>query len=233
MSNNNFLLLLLLGTTTSLVSSVQIQFFANCQKADGTNGAFCQSPKGTCVTLDGDDFETCVCGVGRTDPPNCDNDLDECASDNYPCNGPEGSSFCVDEFRPTSYKCGCNDGWRPVLADNVTVIIPAPILIENRPLDCININECEENPQICGTDAATCNDLPGSYECLCKSSNLIYDQTLESCIEQPSALPSMAPSLQPVVTPVVESKSVSSSSVRMYTTAVSAVLLSFLIFSMD
>jgi len=205
LSNNNkmnrfsLLFITLLGTmsTTTFVSS---QIFVKCLGPGGKNtGPFCNSPKGTCTQLEGDDFETCVCGFGKTDPPNCDNDLDECsATDGSPCNGPEGSSFCVNEFLPTRYKCGCMPGWNATLSKNSTEF--APVLVENRPLDCVDVNECEEDPDICGSEAS-CENIPGAYNCICTDNTLIYDGTTSTCVEQPSMSPSAAPSLQPSAAP--------------------------------
>ena len=151
----------------------------------------CNTQRDTCNQT----TDTCVCRDGYTGE-NCVENQNECQKDNetdYPCAGPEGSSFCVDESPPSKYKCGCVDGYTPVLADNITTIILDPVPLEWRPIDCKDIDECANNTlNICTEDTA-CQNTNGSYTCVCKDMNSEWDG--DACVNSdnsPTQMPESA-----------------------------------------
>ncbi|XP_075758388.1 adhesion G protein-coupled receptor E3-like isoform X2 [Pelodiscus sinensis] len=86
---------------------------------------------------------------------NC-TDIDECSENPSICGL---RSFCVNT--PGNYSCQCNTGysspggnsWKP--GDNHT-------------LNCTDIDECSENPSICGLHSF-CINTPASYSCQCNA----------------------------------------------------------------
>ena len=44
---------------------------------------------------------------------------------------------------------------------------------ENRH-NCVNINECVQDPGICDGPSATCIDLPGKFECVCRDEGYFW-----------------------------------------------------------
>ncbi|KAJ8255708.1 hypothetical protein COCON_G00195720 [Conger conger] len=86
----------------------------------------------------------------------CEKDINECDKKNggcdHECNNTVGS-----------YRCSCGPGY--TLVDRHT---------------CNDVNECVEDPGVCGT--ARCGNLVGSYECLCEE-GYVYDNVSKSCLD--------------------------------------------------
>jgi Calcium-binding EGF domain len=129
----------------------------------------CNAQRETCIETTDAQFP-CSCRDGYTGE-NCVENLNECQNGTgsaYPCAGPEGSSFCVNESPPSKYRCGCVEGYIPVLADNITTIILDPVPLEWRPIDCKDIDECKNSTlNVCPEDSV-CQNTNGSYTCVCK-----------------------------------------------------------------
>ena len=70
-------------------------------------------------------------------------DVDEC--EDNPC---PARSFCTNLIG--SYQCTCNGGYRG-----------------DPQVDCVDVDECVEIPNICHRDAVCTNSI-GSYQCECK-----------------------------------------------------------------
>ncbi|KAE8625546.1 hypothetical protein XENTR_v10006315 [Xenopus tropicalis] len=105
-----------------------------------------------CIDLHGDFF--CHCKPGWTGK-SCSTDINECATDNGNC-----SQICVN--KPGTYQCLCRSGYR---------------LHVNNKL-CIDIDECAESRNICGT--AQCKNVRSTYVCLCED-GYKYDELTKSC----------------------------------------------------
>lgn len=92
---------------------------------------------------------TCDCSTGykKLDTNICA-DIDECSDVHYTlC--PRQESTCFNT--PGSYKCLCKDGFRE----------------SGRSNSCNDIDECLENPNICGSNSI-CLNTYGSYKCRCQ-----------------------------------------------------------------
>jgi hypothetical protein len=88
----------------------------------------CPSQKFTCQN------STCECVPGYRGT-SCTTAIDECAED-YPCaDGNKTTSFCVDDFPPKRFKCGCLSPYKAVLPNQSDVMDPVPA--DWRPLMCI------------------------------------------------------------------------------------------------
>uniref|UniRef100_A0A8C5P6V0 Vitamin K-dependent protein S n=1 Tax=Leptobrachium leishanense TaxID=445787 RepID=A0A8C5P6V0_9ANUR len=97
-----------------------------------------------CVDEKGD--YRCVCKPGWQGKE-CDIDINECDD---PGNVKGGcNQRCVN--MDGSYRCACEDGY----------------YLHTDKLTCNDINECELNPNICGS--AKCKNTPGKYDCECNS----------------------------------------------------------------
>lgn len=106
----------------------------------------------------------CICKVGlvRGEAGTCE-DEDECKT-MKPC--PSVGGFCVDYDPPSRFKCGCLNGFTPVLPAS-TASFTEPVVLEWRPLQCIDINECDDATlNNCSPDA-TCANTVGSFQCTC------------------------------------------------------------------
>lgn len=113
-----------------------------------------------CINTEGS--YRCVCtegyeGDGKHCTPRktCDFKDHECVKESkcIPCN--ENNKNChKTKGRPAYYQCHCNDGYEGDGLKNGT--------------GCVDINECERDPNICG-DHAKCVNLPGRHECVCDS----------------------------------------------------------------
>ncbi|XP_060039994.1 latent-transforming growth factor beta-binding protein 2-like [Erinaceus europaeus] len=114
---------------------------------------------GRCVNSDGS--FSCLCNTGFQLSPESGEcvDIDECES--------YGDSLC-DMWRcensPGSYRCvrGCQPGFH---------MAPTG--------DCIDVNECELMLAVCG--AALCENVEGSFLCLCPSDSEEYDTQEGRC----------------------------------------------------
>lgn len=108
----------------------------------------------------------CICPAGyviNKDKTKCV-DEDECETGSHNC-----PNLCVNT--EGSFKCTCPKGYR---------------LIRNV---CTNINECINDPNICGL--GHCEDVEGSYRCNC-ARGLQYDADKKSCVYvtvEPTAAP--------------------------------------------
>ncbi|XP_022099415.1 fibrillin-1-like [Acanthaster planci] len=97
-------------------------------------------PNAACIDLTGS-FQ-CKCSMGyQGNGRNC-TDIDE-------CQGSVCASFSTCQDTEGSYLCMCLAGYR---GDGFT--------------SCVNIDECQENPDLCHP-MATCSDTLGGYTCSC------------------------------------------------------------------
>lgn len=174
-------LLLLLVSTSVPVASGE---FVLC----GITG-YCNTDRAECVNGTNGEVATCVCDAGYTGE-NCIENLDECNSTQaeYPCKGPEGSSFCVNDSPPKKYKCGCNSGWEAVISNATNVTDPVPS--DWRPLDCLDIDECSDSTLNECTVDTDCVNTAGSYDCTCQDDTLVWSGT--ACVDPPTAAPTTA-----------------------------------------
>jgi hypothetical protein len=77
-----------------------------------------------------------------------------------------------------------------VIPDNVTDIVTDPVPLENRPLDCLDIDECADSTLNACPDDSTCINSPGSYECACSDADKSFDGAI--CALPPTAAPTTA-----------------------------------------
>ncbi|XP_064604408.1 fibulin-2-like isoform X2 [Liolophura sinensis] len=130
--------------------------YDNCvgeQRCENTIGSYtCRRIKGcgTGYTLD-DRSQTCV-------------DVDECAvgthncESGYDCRNLEGSFRCEVKT--------CSEGYRVNFSTGqCEVIVCAPGHRIDGTGNCVDINECIENPNICGSRTKRCINNIGSYQC--------------------------------------------------------------------
>jgi Calcium-binding EGF domain len=132
----------------------------------------CNTQRETCIQTTDTQFR-CSCRDGYTGE-NCVENRNECQNgteSEYPCAGPEGSSFCVNKSPPSKYRCGCVEGYIPVLADNITTIILDPVPLEWRPIDCKDIDECTNSTLNTCIEDSVCQNTNGSYICVCTDTN--------------------------------------------------------------
>ncbi|XP_006822656.1 uncharacterized protein LOC102805785 [Saccoglossus kowalevskii] len=96
---------------------------------------------------------SCQCNPGWTGTC-CQNDINECAANNGEC-----THTCHNTAG--SYTCSCNPGYN--LSNGKS---------------CIDIDECLDNSNVCGT--LQCSNTPGSYICSC---HVGYIQDGNSCYD--------------------------------------------------
>jgi len=144
-------------------------------------GSFCAEPcvNGTCVG------GACVCATGW-EGTTCETDTDDCVGG--ACGAPAAGA-CVDGLG--AFSCDCADGYYgsgtqactacPVMAhcaSGLTCTGPDPADASCDTCDsgyvepsCGNIDECDEDPGLCGEDLGrgTCVDSDGSFSCSCAS----------------------------------------------------------------
>ena len=91
---------------------------------------------------------SCECNPGFTDVNGVCSDVNEC--DDNPCVGP---ATCINNSG--SFSCECDDGFEHAMVD----------------IACIDIDECATCDGDCcgGALQGTCNNLPGSSECVCNA----------------------------------------------------------------
>ncbi|XP_072255006.1 uncharacterized protein [Pyxicephalus adspersus] len=94
-------------------------------------------------------------------------DISECAKNLHVCGM---HSNCYNTAG--GYYCTCENGYR---RGNITKFCPSENKKEN---DCTDINECSENPNICGPNR-TCTNTGGSYKCDC---NRGFQNVYNQCI---------------------------------------------------
>jgi hypothetical protein len=158
----------------------------------------CNTQRETCVQTSESQYR-CVCHDGYTGE-NCVENRDECQNTTeYPCAGPEGSSFCVNQSPPSKYKCGCVEGYIPVLADNITTIILDPVPLDWRPIDCQDIDECANSTMNICTNDSLCQNTNGSYTCVCKDVNSKWNG--DTCVNIPISSPSGESDTSPTKSP--------------------------------
>lgn len=127
-----------------------VRGFHDCNEAAGqicdNVVANAQNPKGY----------VCRCEAGKAlnDEGICDW-FNECEDPNI-CNNKPGSA-CVDEDSAIGFNCICTGGYETI-TDSIT-----------HDESCSDIDECEMDAPCDGDPFATCNNLPGSYECNCVS----------------------------------------------------------------
>lgn len=121
---------------------------------------FCNTVRASCLN-NTDNEEECVCDDGYTGD-NCEDNIDECALDVFPCNGTKAAFFCVNEEPPKKFKCGCQEGYFPEFPDSVEDDVP----LDWRPAQCIDINECGLDTYHNCTEGTECVNTPGSFECV-------------------------------------------------------------------
>ncbi|XP_032242320.1 uncharacterized protein LOC116620734 [Nematostella vectensis] len=100
----------------------------------------------TCFPGLSPDTHNCACPEGYTGAQ-CENDVDECSSDDFPC---DTNATCSNTHG--SFVCACKHGFT---GDGLT---------------CKDVNECEL-PNDCHVNA-TCHNTIGSYTCTCQPSYL-------------------------------------------------------------
>ncbi|XP_075758413.1 adhesion G protein-coupled receptor E1 isoform X6 [Pelodiscus sinensis] len=81
--------------------------------------------------------------------------INECSQVPQPC-GP--NALCIDTAG--GFSCMCAPGYRSSKGDSW---LPGSVA----PLDCSDIEECSQNPSICGLHSS-CINTPGSYSCRCQ-----------------------------------------------------------------
>ncbi|PKU36869.1 hypothetical protein llap_12825 [Limosa lapponica baueri] len=113
---------------------------------------------GTCVNTPGS-FE-CECFEGYESGfmmmKNC-MDIDECTITNGGCD-----THCSNS--EGSYECSCSEGYA--------------LMPDKR--SCADIDECEDNPDIC--DGGQCTNIPGEYRCLCFD-GFMASLDMKTCID--------------------------------------------------
>eukprot|EP01130_Rhizamoeba_saxonica_P007003 TRINITY_DN2807_c0_g2_i1.p1 TRINITY_DN2807_c0_g2~~TRINITY_DN2807_c0_g2_i1.p1 ORF type:complete len:791 (-),score=150.04 TRINITY_DN2807_c0_g2_i1:1545-3917(-) len=104
--------------------------------------------------------------------------------------------LCANGVCDSTTSCDCINGWNQTLCDNPIcgdgLLVDGeecdPLLVNNCSNDCTcelgflsdgfgnceDINECEENPNIC-PEIANCTNIPGSFECIC-------DENINDCV---------------------------------------------------
>ncbi|XP_060068909.1 fibrillin-2-like [Ylistrum balloti] len=111
----------------------------------------------TCLNLVGSYKCTCPPGyVLNMDGKTC-RDLDECATMQHNC-----QHQCINTVG--SFECGCATGFRRGMGNR-----------------CVDINECEEQPQLCGSKG-TCKNTPGSFRCVCLRGYTV-DESGTNCVD--------------------------------------------------
>lgn len=128
--------------------------------------------KGICRNYHGSYFCDCSSGYALNRSTKKCVDINECAMSyrkycDYNCTNTDGS-----------FECSCPDGYR--------------LLGE----DCIDINECEQNPNICPLKKSYCFNTYGSYMCIdqsCPSSNYYIQNNVkgepDSCVKDCNEAP--------------------------------------------
>ena len=115
-----------------------------------TDVANCQE-NSICVNSDGS--FNCECNPGFINIDGVCSDENEC--DKNPC---IGSATCINNSG--SFSCECDDGFEHLTSGGSTVLT-----------ECIDIDECAACDGNCcgGPVQGTCNNLPGSSECVCNA----------------------------------------------------------------
>jgi hypothetical protein len=136
---------------------------------------YCNTARATCDVTDAN-VSQCICFEGYTGT-NCVENLDECNATQaeYPCKGPNGTSYCVNESPPMNYKCGCVSGYNPVIPDNITDLVLDPVPLDWRPLDCIDIDECSNSTLNNCADNTVCENTEGGFTCICNDTTLVWN----------------------------------------------------------
>ena len=160
--------------------------------------AYCNTARATCEVTD-NNVSQCICFEGYAGT-NCVENFDECnaTQGDYPCKGPNGTSYCVNESPPTKYKCGCISGYAPVLPDNITDIVLDPVPLDWRPLDCVEIDECSNSTLNNCADNTVCENTVGGFNCICNDTTLVWNG--DRCAIPPTESPTQAPTTLPAGT---------------------------------
>lgn len=154
---------------------------------------YCNTARATCEVTD-TNVSQCICFDGYTGT-NCVENLDECNATQaeYPCKGPNGTSYCVNESPPQKYKCGCVSGYNPVLPDNITDIVLDPVPLDWRPVDCVEIDECSNSTLNNCADNTVCENTEGSFTCICNDTTLLWNG--DRCAVPPTESPTESPTM--------------------------------------
>lgn len=117
----------------------------------------------------------CTCGDGYILVEGECEDFDECHESKF-----TGATLCPGEnnvCRNTegSFECGCLDGWDSRNSTDNGLVCIAPACAEgferlpnSNPFDnCTDIDDCNRDESLCSGENQFCNNLEGSYECVC------------------------------------------------------------------
>ncbi|EZG48586.1 calcium-binding EGF domain protein [Gregarina niphandrodes] len=132
-----------------------------CADPDYNN---CDKNYGVCIN--GVDGAECLCREGfqlADDGVSCV-DIDECRTGDHNC--PLDISECVNE--KGSYRCECSEkkGWT-----------------NSGSYECVNLNECEVYPDVCGPGFDCCRDLPPPRKYLCSEVLMGFEDPDEVAVE--------------------------------------------------
>lgn len=117
---------------------------------------------GLCVDLPHDQGQyACQCQQGFQQLVPWNNhsmcvDIRECDNPST-CSQQMQGGLCIEQNG--GYLCACRNGYRLTTSGNMQ--------------SCVEINECVEQPAICG--GGTCSDTPGSYSCSCNGGYQLYN----------------------------------------------------------
>jgi hypothetical protein len=96
----------------------------------------------------------CECAIGWTGQ-NCEMKIDYCLIEN-PC---QSNSTCRNNLETTGFRCECKPGFTGIYCEQ-------------------DVNECELYTDLC-KQGSKCENLVGSFRCLCDVSSYTYGDTCE------------------------------------------------------
>lgn len=148
------------GYAGDLCDSCKSGYFEEIKNAETVKCSECHlSCKTTCFKSGA---AGCVdCKDGWTFNEGKCSDIDECASDSSVCNS--DTEFC--ENSEGSYSCRkCNQACKKCTGTGASQCVECNDGYEKSADECIDINECERDVNICGQHK--CENKAGSYECI-------------------------------------------------------------------